>query len=307
MSTRRRRFEYSADENNEDDNTTASPECLVCGEKRPPYFVVNAVAAFIHLIQAAVLMFFTLKNSLDRSVPLQEQYTNWIPENKKDTNASYTIELDGMALNVATVPTKSEFSIAWGVIFFFLLSFFFQCINICRKEYKDEKTNPLRFIEYSISASIMLVLIALVNGIFDQSIITLIAVSCTACQLCGLVAEQLLNLHKVHEKNKELSNKLKVLAWISHLIGWLLIITAYAIIFRYYDVSNRNSDGQAPEFVTAIVISIFILFSSFGVVQLLQMTILKLEYDTAELVYVCLSLTAKTVLGWIIYANVLVN
>ena len=305
MSTRQRRFEYSVVEDN---NTTESSKCLVCGEERPPYFVVNAVAAFIHLIQAGFIMFFTLKNSLDRSVPLQEQYTNWIPENKKDTNASYTIELDGMALNVATVPTKSEFSIAWGVISFFLLSFFFQSINICRKEYKDDKTNPLRFIEYSISASIMLVLIALVNGIFDQSIIILIAVSCTACQLCGLVAEQLLNLHKKYkEQDEELSNNLKVLAWISHLIGWLLIITAYAIIFRYYDVSNRNSDGQAPEFVTVIVISIFILFSSFGVVQLLQMTIPELEYDTAELVYVCLSLTAKTVLGWIIYANVLVN
>tara|TARA_B100001059_G_C17833851_1_gene586577 strand:- start:619 stop:1536 length:918 start_codon:yes stop_codon:yes gene_type:complete len=305
MSTRRRRFEYSAVEDN---NTTTSPECLVCGVERPPYSVVNAVAAFIHLIQAAVLILLTTTQSLDRSVPLQEQYTNWIPKDKKDTNASYTIELDGMALNVATVPTKSEFSIAWGVIVFFLLSGVFQCVNLpcCRKEYKDEKTNPLRFIEYSFSASIMLVLIALVNGIFDQSIITLIAVSCAACQLCGLVAEQLLHLHKVHEKNKELSNNLKVLAWVSHLIGWLLIITAYAIIFRYYDVSNRNSDGQAPEFVTAIVISIFILFSSFGVVQLLQMTN-TLEYDTAELVYVCLSLTAKTVLGWIIYANVLVN
>lgn len=271
----------------------------------PDYSVVNTIAAILHLIQASVLIVLTTTQSLDRSVPLQEQYTNWIPEDKKDTNASYTIELDGMALNVATVPTKSEFSIAWGVIVFFLLSGVFQSINICRKEYKDNKTNWLRFIEYSISASIMLILIALVNGIFDQSIIALIAVSCAACQLCGLVAEQIMDIQK-YVKDKELNERLDTVRWISHLIGWLLIITAYAIIFRYYDTSNRNSDGQAPDFVTAIVISIFILFSSFGFVQLLQMTH-TLDYDTAELVYVCLSLTAKTVLGWIIYANVLVN
>ena len=164
----------------------------------------------------------------------------------------------------------------------------------------------MRFIEYSISASIMLVLIALVNGIFDQSIIVLLAVSCAACQLCGLVSEQLLHLYKVHKNDTDLSNHLKVLAWVAHITGWLLILTAYAIIFRYYDISNRNSDGQAPEFVTIIVISIFVLFSSFGVVQLLEMTE-TIEYEIAELVYVCLSLTAKSLLGWIIFANVLVS
>ena len=299
MSTRRRRFEYSAV------NKPEKRPCDICGMPTPDYSVVNAVAAILHLIQAIVLIILTTTQSLDRSVPLQEQYTNWIPKDKKDANASYTIELDGMALDVSTVPTKSEFSIAWGVIVFFLLSGVFQSINICRKEYKDNKTNWLRFIEYSISASIMLILIALVNGIFDQSIIILIAVSCAACQLCGLVAEQIMDIQK-YVKDKELNERLDTVRWISHLIGWLLIITAYATIFRYYDVSNRNSDGQAPEFVTVIVISIFVLFSSFGVVQLLQMTD-TLDYDTAELVYVCLSLTAKTVLGWIIYANVLVN
>ena len=302
MYTRQRRFKYSAVDLSQQKKNT----CKVCGISTPDYKVVNAIAAIFHLVQAIVLIFVVTTQSLDRSVPLQEQYTNWIPESKQDKNANYTIQLDDMALDLATVPTKSDFSIGWGVIVFFLLSGVFQCVNWFRKEYDEEKTNPLRFVEYSISASIMLVLIALVNGIFDQSIIILLAVSCAACQLCGLVSEQLLHLYKVHKNDTDLSNHLKVLAWVSHLIGWLLILTAYAIIFRYYDISNRNSDGQAPEFVTIIVISIFVLFSSFGVVQLLEMTE-TIEYDIAELVYVCLSLTAKSLLGWIIFANVLVS
>ena len=302
MYTRQRRFKYSAVDLSQQKKNT----CKVCGISTPDYKVVNAIAAIFHLVQAIVLIFVVTTQSLDRSVPLQEQYTNWIPESKQDKNANYTIQLDDMALDLATVPTKSDFSIGWGVIVFFLLSGVFQCVNWFRKEYDEEKTNPLRFIEYSISASIMLVLIALVNGIFDQSIIVLLAVSCAACQLCGLVSEQLLHLYKVHKNDTDLSNHLKVLAWVAHITGWLLILTAYAIIFRYYDISNRNSDGQAPEFVTIIVISIFVLFSSFGVVQLLEMTE-TIEYDIAELVYVCLSLTAKSLLGWIIFANVLVS
>jgi len=302
MYTRQRRFKYSAVDLSQQKKNT----CKVCGISTPDYKVVNAIAAIFHLVQAIVLIFVVTTQSLDRSVPLQEQYTNWIPESKQDKNANYTIQLDDMALDLATVPTKSDFSIGWGVIVFFLLSGVFQSVNWFRKEYDEEKTNPLRFIEYSISASIMLVLIALVNGIFDQSIIVLLAVSCAACQLCGLVSEQLLHLYKVHKNDTDLSNHLKVLAWVAHITGWLLILTAYAIIFRYYDISNRNSDGQAPEFVTIIVISIFVLFSSFGVVQLLEMTE-TIEYDIAELVYVCLSLTAKSLLGWIIFANVLVS
>lgn len=363
MYTRQRRFKYSAVDLSQQKKNT----CKVCGISTPDYKVVNAIATLLHLIQAAVLIIVVTTQSMDRSVPLQEQYTNWIPESKTkshtytiefkditldpsvvinetqfsitsgtienksfdfdiaDTNESfnktnfsiplgkikkhtpvYTIQLDDMALDLATVPTKSDFSIGWGVIVFFLLSGVFQGVNWFRKEYTEEKTNPLRFIEYSISASIMLVLIALVNGIFDQSIIILLAVSCAACQLCGLVSEQLLHLYKVHKNDTDLSNHLKVLAWVAHITGWLLILTAYAIIFRYYDISNRNSDGQAPEFVTIIVISIFVLFSSFGVVQLLEMTE-TIEYEIAELVYVCLSLTAKSLLGWIIFANVLVS
>lgn len=302
MYTRQRRFKYSASDMSQQKKNT----CKVCGISTPDYKVVNAIATLLHLIQAIVLILVVTTQSLDRSVPLQEQYTNWIPESKQDKNVSYTIQLDNMALDLATVPTKSDFSIGWGVIVFFLLSGVFQGVNWFRKEYTEEKTNPLRFIEYSISASIMLVLIALVNGIFDQSIIVLLAVSCAACQLCGLVSEQLLHLHKVHKNDADLSNHLKILAWVAHITGWLLILTAYAIIFRYYDISNRNSDGQAPEFVTIIVISIFVLFSSFGVVQLLEMTE-TIEYDIAELVYVCLSLTAKSLLGWIIFANVLVS
>jgi hypothetical protein len=81
-----------------------------------------------------------------------------------------------------------------------LLSFFFQLLaaitdytgSIFGYKYSEmieEGRNPLRFIEYSFSASIMLISIALLNGVTDINLITSIAVLTAACQLCGLAVE----------------------------------------------------------------------------------------------------------------------
>ena len=53
----------------------------------------------------------------------------------------------------------------------------------------NNNRNPLRFVEYSISASIMLISIALINGVTDINLIISIAVLTASCQLCGLVVE----------------------------------------------------------------------------------------------------------------------
>ena len=65
--------------------------------------------------------------------------------------------------------------------------------------------NPLRFIEYSFSASIMLIAIALLNGVTDINLITSIAVLTSTCQLV-LAVEYVYNV------------KIK---WLLHITGWM--------------------------------------------------------------------------------------
>ena len=79
----------------------------------------------------------------------------------------------------------------------------------------EDNKNPLRFIEYSFSASIMLISIALLNGVTDINLIVSIAVLTAACQLCGLAVEYV--------------NELKI-KWLLHLTGWLQFFWAYGII-----------------------------------------------------------------------------
>jgi hypothetical protein len=147
------------------------------------------------------------------------------------------------------------------VISFHVLSAFFQFIALLRcYDYKRKvKTgrNWLRFVEYSISASIMLVIIALLNGITDLHILVSIAVLTASCQVCGALAEY------IYEFNMRIK-------WILHFNGWLTFGCAYGIIFRAFFASVEDSEVPPPDFVYVIVFLIFGLYASFGFVQLVE-------------------------------------
>jgi hypothetical protein len=180
--------------------------------------------------------------------------------------------------------------------------------------------NPIRFFEYAISASIMLVCIALLSGVRDENIIIMLAMLCGACQMFGFVAE---SVPEGMVRN------------VAHFTGWTALMTSYGVIWSYYGIANFKAhekwvDGgkigrefSAPDYVHAIVITMFLLFNSFGAVQLSQMYckagrclcfkgnkvsewFYKWVGKEAELSYVTLSLVAKTVLGWVIYFQVIV-
>ena len=226
--------------------------------------------------------------------------------------------------------------LGWLVISFHLLSFFFQGLAgatdyfpILGYEYAEmikESKNPLRFLEYGISAAIMLMCIALLNGVTDINLIVSIAVLTCACEFCGMVVEYL-----------DTASPLK---FVLHANGWLQFGCAYGIIFHAYNSAATAVDGiRPPDFVWAIVISLFLLYASFGFVQMTELfcelsccdtcpfTVCSRNDDEEiepdklfpkvrikgrcnpiykEIVFVTLSLGAKLVLGWLIFANVLI-
>lgn len=68
--------------------------------------------------------------------------------------------------------------------------------------------------------------------------------------------------------------------------------------------SITANEVDPPSFVYAIIALQVLLFMSFGFVQLFQ---LYCNFRYSELAYTVLSLVAKTILGYMIYANVLVG
>ena len=94
-----------------------------------------------------------------------------------------------------------------------------------------------------------------------------------------------------------------------HFTGWLQFCWAYGIIghafFKSVEAANDNDGTGPPSFVYVIVIVLFLLYASFGLVQFTELVTILNPY-TKEKSYVILSLTAKLLLGWMIFSNVLI-
>ena len=286
---------------------------MIENEYNRDYIKYNYFAIFLHFVSALTMsLLYYNKNSL--IIPYTESYLKWskVPENSTCAAGSRNFETNSGNFCIGTVTTPIDcednncygVDLGWLVISFHILSFIFQSLAaltnftgpILGYKYNDmidNNRNPLRFVEYSFSASIMLISIALLNGVTDINLITSIAVLTSSCQLCGLAVEYIENI------------KIKYLI---HFNGWLQFCWAYGIIghafLKSIDASESSSDIKPPDFVYIIVIVLFLLYSSFGLVQLCEL-FMEIKPYTKEKTYVLLSLTAKLFLGWMIFSNVL--
>jgi hypothetical protein len=147
----------------------------------------------------------------------------------------------------------------------------------------------MRFVEYTMSASVMLVAIALLNGVDDVRELACIFMLCAATQMFGLLAER-------EQSGIDSSQK-----WIAHLAGWVTFVTAYGVVMSHYLVDKRGVEN-IPWYVEVIVWSMLVLFSVFGLVQLVRTAspFGILSPFHAEVAYLILSVVAKTLLGWLV-------
>lgn len=278
------------------------------------YITYNKIATICHFF-SAIIMFCLYVDKPPLLIPYTETYLEWKSVDKNATcnigSRNFETSQGYFCIESVNAPVYCDdegncygADLGWLVILFHLLSFTFQglawlsdtcgpCFGYQYKYIISENHNPLRFIEYAFSASVMLIAIALLNGVTDINLIASIGVLNASCQLCGLAVEYIENY------------KIK---WVVHLTGWLQFCCAYGIIghafFKSINSSSAGSGTGPPDFVYVIVIVIFILFSSFGFVQLLELSI-NLNPFVKEKIYVILSLTAKLFLGWMIFSNVL--
>lgn len=208
--------------------------------------------------------------------------------------ASY-LTADPVTLRDATLP-EVAFRIAVGpaVAVFLLLAALDHVVTAAPGVHRwyernlDRRTNYARWIEYSVSASIMIVLIGLFVGIRDLAAVIGLFAANTAMILFGLLMER-----------QQAPGRPDWSAfWFGSLVGlapWLAIVVYVA------------QPPQIPGFVWAIIIVQFLLFASFAVNMALQYAQRGpwRDYRYGEVSYIVLSLAAKSALAWLIYANVL--
>ena len=153
--------------------------------------------------------------------------------------------------------------------------------------------NYARWYEYALSASLMIVLIAMVAGVTDAgALMALFAVNATML-FFGLLMEQ-------HNGSGERTS------WIAYVFGCLAGVVPWLVI-AYQVAGAERGAGNVPTFVYGILVSLFVLFNSFAVNMLLQYRRAGpwRNYLFGESVYQLLSLVAKSALAWQVFANTL--
>jgi len=156
-----------------------------------------------------------------------------------------------------------------------------------------ESRNYGRWIEYFFSSSIMIVLVCQVTGVSDIGALVAIFGANASMILFGAVQEK-------YEKPGKNGSLLPF--WMGCFPG----IIPWIIVVIYVVAPGVNA--SPPGFVYGIIASLFLFFNSFAVNMWLQYKQVGpwKDYLFGEKVYIILSLTAKALLAWQVFANVLV-
>ena len=240
----------------------------------------NLVMGFLHLVQGILMI--VLSN--DTTYPI---FTNYLGFNLE----SFSLMPEAKLLyELRFGPAVAAFLLISAVAHFFLAT-------IGKKKYLEnlqKGMNPIRFYEYALSSSLMIVLIGMLSGIWDLGAIILIFGINAMMNLFGIMMEY-------HNQHTEKTN------WLSFIYGSIAGIIPWIVIFLYFFGSVGGEGQGPPDFVYVINPTLFVFFNIFAVNMVLQYKKVGpwADYLFGERVYIILSLAAKTVLAWIIFAGTL--
>jgi hypothetical protein len=150
--------------------------------------------------------------------------------------------------------------------------------------------NYVRWYEYSLSASVMIVVIASLCGITDLVSLLGLFVLTAGMNLFGLMME-------LHNQSTAKTN------WTAFIFGSIAGVVPWAAIILYF----VKSTPAPPTFVYAVIVSLMVLYAMFPLNMWLQYTRKGRwrNYIWGEYGYMFLSLTAKSLLAWQVFAGTL--
>lgn len=150
--------------------------------------------------------------------------------------------------------------------------------------------NYARWIEYGFSSSIMIVIIAMLVGVYDVGSLLLLFFLNASMILFGWMME----LHNQSTKKTD---------WTSFYFGCLTGVICWVVVALYL----FGPTTKAPTFVYWIYFSIFVFFNAFDINMILQYKKVGKwqDYLYGERAYIVLSLVAKSLLAWQVWAGTL--
>jgi uncharacterized protein (DUF1810 family) len=242
--------------------------------------IFNIVMGFFHFVQGILMV--VLSN--DFTLPINTSYL-------KFDVATLTLQ--------PSLNNIYDLKVGYAIAAFLFLSSLAHFIISMPRIYEwyvanlKKGINYARWIEYAFSSSIMIVVISMLVGVYDFSTLLLIFFLNAMMILFGMVME-------IHNQTTTKTN------WISFIFGCIAGIVPWVVVALYL-FGSGDADNHAPTFVYWIFFSIFLFFNTFAGNMILQYGKIGKwkDYTFGEKVYVILSLVAKSLLAWQVFAGTL--
>ncbi|MFA6098302.1 MAG: heliorhodopsin HeR [Patescibacteria group bacterium] len=241
----------------------------------------NLIMAVLHFVQGIVMLVL----STDFSLPVTSAFLKFNTASQALQPSLHTL------FNLRIGPLVAGF--------LFISALAHALISICpgiNRWYNRNLAkgiNLARWMEYAFSSSLMIVVIAMLVGIYD--IVSLLAIFFLNAMmiLFGWIME-------VHNQTTQKTN------WISFWFGSLAGFITWVAVAIYLFGSGEPG-MRAPTFVYWIYFSIFLFFNCFAINMILQYKKAGKwrDYLYGERAYIILSLVAKSLLAWQVFFGTL--
>lgn len=237
----------------------------------------NVLMACLHFIQAILMVIL----SSDFSLPVNTSFLRFDVFSQKLVPNTETL------INVKIGPMIAAFLFISAIAH---LVISLPVINIWYNKNLAKGANYARWIEYSLSSSIMIVVIAMLVGMYDFASIILLFFLNAMMILFGWMMER-------HNQTTQKTD------WTSFYFGCIAGLVCWVSVAIYL----FGASDKAPTFVYWIYFSIFLFFNVFDINMILQYKKIGKwkDYLYGERAYIILSLVAKSLLAWQVWAGTL--
>ena len=295
----------------------------------------NLVAGILHLTLFVFLVIVVA--TTDRKLTAIKTSTVSVQPNFKRREGTDRID----EISLATVKETGEFPLATLILAFVFITAMFHFLLFCfKKSYAariQKELNPYRWLEYGITASIMVVIVAFTFGLREFNTLLVLFALNALVMFQGYVVELLLSMKKTRS-----AIYVTVASWLAYLTYWVVLlktaIQATERLSKVIDekstaapVKDQNIDDEGtvqqnqqvastsssslvgPDkeeledlrfLIISVSASIFVLYTCFAVVQVVHVhskrkavCFPRIDYAKFELAYIALSFASKLTLA----------
>ena len=211
--------------------------------------------------------------------------------------------------NTVVIPFKKNGVIIHTdimVAVFFFLSFSFQILNGEITTRMPDFPRIVNYIEYSISSSLMVMIMAVNVGIIEIYTITSLAGLFFGMNILGACTEMIFDL--CTSSPTAMPSKTKYFVALPHFAGWVLFLFAVVpVLYQYILIQQCSNTGVPAHVHLAIALQVG-LFGVFGLVQAFSITYrvynigdysnIQYAQNKTDLANIWMSFVAKTALAW---------